>query len=173
MQEKSPMDRDEFLHYLGQVHERTMRLIRSIPPDKIEWTCREGEFTLGDLARHIAATEREVFAECACGRPSRYQGCGRSLADGLDNVIAFMELMHAESLQIFRGMSDADLAKKGTSPQGVLITAWKMLRSMVEHEAHHRGQIYVYLGILGVKTPSIFGLNERQLEAVSRQAAQA
>jgi uncharacterized damage-inducible protein DinB len=134
------MDRDEFLHYLGQVHERTMRLVRAIPPDRIEWTCREGEFTLGDLARHIAATERDVFAE---------------------------------SLQIFRGMSDADLAKKGTSPQGVPITAWKLLRSMVEHEAHHRGQIYVYLGILGVKTPSLFGLNERQLEAVSRQAAQA
>jgi hypothetical protein len=117
MQEKSPMDRDEFLHYLGQVHERTMRLIRCIPPDKIEWTCREGEFTLGDLARHIAATERDVFAECASGRPSRYKGCDRSLADGLDNVIAFMERLHTESLQIFQGMSGADLAKKKALPR--------------------------------------------------------
>jgi len=167
------MDRDEFFHYLEQVHERTMRLVRCIPPEKIEWTCREGEFTLGDLARHIATTERYVFAECACGRPSRYKGCGRDLVDGLDNVIAFMERMHAESVQIFRGMSDEDLAKKGTFPQGVPITAWKLLRSMAEHEAHHRGQMYVYLGILGVKTPSIFGLNERQLEAISRQSAQA
>jgi len=166
------MDRDEFFHYLEQVHERTMRLVRCIPPDKLEWTCREGEFTLGDLARHIAATERYVFAECACGRPSRYKGCGHEFADGLENVIAFMERMHAESQQIFRGMSDEDFAKKGTSPQGVAITAWKLLRSMGEHEAHHRGQIYVYLGILGVKTPSIFGLNERQLEAISRQPAQ-
>jgi len=167
------LDRDEFFHYLEQVRERTMRLVRCIPPDKVEWTCREGEFTLGDLARHIAATERDVFAECACGRPSRYKGCGRDLADGLENVIAFMERMHAESQQIFRGMSHEDLAKKGTSPQGVPITAWKLLRSMAEHEAHHRGQIYVYLGILGVKTPSIYGLNERQLEAISRQSAQA
>jgi uncharacterized damage-inducible protein DinB len=167
------MDRDEFFHYLGQVHDRTMRLVRCIPPDKIEWTCREGEFTLGDLARHLAATERDVFAECASGRPSRYKGCGREFADGLENVIAFMERMHAESLRIFQGLSDEDLAKKATSPQGVPITVWKLLRSMVEHEAHHRGQIYVYLGILGVKTPSIFGLNERQLEAISRQSAQA
>jgi uncharacterized damage-inducible protein DinB len=82
-----------------------------------------------------------------------------------------MERMHAESQQIFRGMSDQELAKKGTSPQGVPITAWKLLRSMAEHEAHHRGQMYVYLGILGVKTPSIYGLNERQLEAISRQSA--
>jgi uncharacterized damage-inducible protein DinB len=167
------LDRDEFFHYLEQVRERTMRLVRSIPPDKVEWTCREGEFTLGDLARHIALTERYVFAECANGRPSRYQGCGRDLADGLDNVIAFMERMHAESVQIFRGMSDQDLTRKGTSPQGVPITAWKLLRSMAEHEAHHRGQMYVYLGILGVKTPSIYGLNERELEAISCPSAQA
>ena len=69
------MDRDDFLHHFEQVRERTMRVVRSIPADKIEWTCRDGEFTFGDLARHIAATERYVFAECACGRPSRYRGC--------------------------------------------------------------------------------------------------
>jgi uncharacterized damage-inducible protein DinB len=161
------MDREEFFHNFEQVRERTMRVVRCIPPDKIEWTCREGEFTLGDLARHIAATERYVFAECANGRPSQYKGCGRDLADGLVNVISFMERMHSESMEIFREMSDEELAKKGTSPQGVPITAWKLLRSMVEHEAHHRGQIYVYLGILGVKTPSIYGLNERELLAIS------
>jgi hypothetical protein len=68
------MDREDFLHNFGQIRGRTMRLARCIPPDKIEWTCRSGEFTLGDLARHIAATERYVFAECAAGRPSRYKG---------------------------------------------------------------------------------------------------
>lgn len=161
------IERDDFLHHLEQVRGRTMRLVRCVPPDKIEWTCRTGEFTLGDLARHIAATERHVFAECVCGRPSRYKGCGRELADGLDNVIAFMERMHGESLEIFTKMTQADLEKKGTSPEGVPITAWKLLRSMLEHEIHHRGQIYVYLGILGVSVPSLYTLNARQLEALS------
>ena len=39
------MDRDEFLHYFDQVRERTMRVIRCIPPDKFDWTCRPGAFT--------------------------------------------------------------------------------------------------------------------------------
>jgi uncharacterized damage-inducible protein DinB len=166
------MDRDEFLHQFEQIRGRTMRLVRCIPQDKIEWTCRTGEFTLGDLARHIATTERYVFAECACGRPSRYSGCGPELADGLDNVIAFMERMHSESLEIFGSMSQEDFEKKGTSPEGVPITVWKLLRSMLEHEVHHRGQIYVYLGILGVPVPSLFTLNARQLEALSSQVRQ-
>src|ERR1700678_3778118 len=143
------MDRNDFLR------ERTMRTVRCIPPDKIEWTCRQGEFTLGDLARHIAMTERSVSAECALGRPSRYPGCSRNLADGLENVIAFMERMHAESLDIFRHMSDEEWNKKAKSPEGHPVTAWKMLRAMLEHEAHHRGQIYVYLGILGAPAPPL------------------
>jgi uncharacterized damage-inducible protein DinB len=163
------MDREEFLHYFDQVRERTMRVVRCIPPDKFDWTCREGAFTLGDLVRHLAATERYVFAECACGRPSRYKGCGRELADGRENIIGFLVRMHAESMQIFREMSDDQWNGKGSSPDGHPITAWKLLRSMLEHEIHHRGQIYLYLGILGVPAPPLYGLTEPQVARLSAE----
>ncbi len=38
------------------------------------------------------------------------------------------------------------------------IAGWKWLRLLPEHEIHHRGQIYVYLAMLGIETPPIFGL---------------
>jgi uncharacterized damage-inducible protein DinB len=161
------MNRDEFLHYFEQVHGRTMGVARCIPADNVEWSCRDAGFTLGGLARHIAATERLVFAECACGRPSRYTGCGPELADTRDKILAFMERMHAESMEIFRQMSDQDWHAKGTSPDGHPITAWKMLRAMIEHEIHHRGQMYVYLGLLDVPVPSLYGLNEGELRKLS------
>lgn len=63
-----------FLDYLEKIHERTMRVARCIPPDKLEWSYREGKFTLGDLCRHIVTIERYMFAETVAGRPSRYQG---------------------------------------------------------------------------------------------------
>lgn len=163
------MDREDFLSNFEHVRARTMGVVRAIPADKVEWTCRQGEFTLGDLARHIATTERYIFTECANGRPSIYKGCGRDLADGLDQVIAFMERLHAESMEIFHGMTDEDFLKKGTSPEGKPVTAWRMLRAMLEHEAHHRGQMYVYLGILGVPAPSLYGLKEQQVKALSAQ----
>jgi uncharacterized damage-inducible protein DinB len=34
---------------------------------------------------------------------------------------------------------------------------------MVEHEVHHRGQLYMALGILGVPTPPIYGLTSEQV----------
>jgi len=148
------MDREDFLRYFEQVRERTMRVVRAIPEDKVEWTCRSGEFTIGDLARHIAATERYVFAECACGRPSRYRGCGRELSEGRDGVIAFMERTHAEAMEIFRGMTDEDWVRKGTSPEGKPVAAWRMLRAMLEHEAHHRGQLCMLARQLGHRLPA-------------------
>src|ERR1700741_4485006 len=76
------MDRDDFLHHFEQVRERTMRVVSAIPEDKVEWTCRPEEWTFGDLERHIAVTERYVFAECVFGGRSRYKGSGRELGEG-------------------------------------------------------------------------------------------
>jgi uncharacterized damage-inducible protein DinB len=101
-----------FLQYFGNLRERTMRLARSIPPDKMDWSYAPGKFTLGDLLRHIAVTELYMFAENVQGRASRYTSHGKEFADGRDNVLAFMERLHAEAMEIFAKLSDEDLQGK-------------------------------------------------------------
>jgi uncharacterized damage-inducible protein DinB len=152
-----------FLSYFENIRGRTRRVVECIPPDRIEWAHKEGKFTLGDLVRHIAATERYMFAENVQGRPSRYPGHGRELADGYDDVVHFLNKMHAEAVEIFRRLSDADLQGKCTPPGGRPITVWKWLRAMIEHEVHHRGQIYLMLGDLGVETPPLYGLTSEEV----------
>ena len=41
---------------------------------------------------------------------------------------------------------------------------------MFEHEAHHRGQIYMMLGLRGVQTPPLYGLTEEEVVARSARA---
>jgi uncharacterized damage-inducible protein DinB len=154
---------DSFLPYFESIRERTLRVLRMVPADKLEWRHSPGVFSAGDLARHIAAVERYTFAENVVGRPSRYQGCGTDLADGLENVVAFVDRMHAETIEILTTLKPEDLERKGTSPQGVPVTAWKLLRAMIEHEVHHRGEMYVYLALLGVPRPPLYGLTEPEL----------
>ncbi len=158
---------DSFLPYFESVRERTMRVLRVVPAHRLEWRHAPGVFSPGDLARHIAAVERWTFAENVVGRPSRYPGCGTDLAQGLDGVIEFMERMHAETIGILKDLTPEDLERKGTSPQGVPVTAWKLLRAMVEHEAHHRGEMYVYLALLGVERPPLYGVTESELRRSS------
>ncbi len=156
-----------FLSYFESVRGRTMRVVRCIPPEKIEWTYAPGKFTLGDLVRHIAATERYMWAETVQGGPSRYPGCGRELADGYDNVIAFMHRMHTEASDIFARLTPQQLQGKCSTPGGADISVWKWLRAMLEHEIHHRGQIYIYLAMLGVATPPLYGLTSEEVRARS------
>ena len=72
---------DSFLMYVDSVRGRTRRVVETIPADRVEWTHRDGAFTLGDLVRHIGATERYMFAETARGNTSMYPGHGRDLAE--------------------------------------------------------------------------------------------
>ncbi|HKP86357.1 MAG TPA: DinB family protein [Blastocatellia bacterium] len=152
-----------FLDYFERIRERTLRVIRSIPPEKIEWTYKEGKFTFGDIIRHLATIERYMYAENVQLKPSRYPGHGKELAEGYDNVLRFMNDMHRESVEIFRGLGDDDLRRKCVTPGGAPIATWKWLRAMVEHEIHHRGQLYLYLGVLGVPAPPLYGLTSEEV----------
>ena len=160
-------DLPTFLDYLGSVHGRTRRIIERIPPQDIEWAPAPGKFTFGDIVRHLAAIERWMYGETVQGRPSRYRGCGRDLADGFDGVLAYYDALHAESRAIFAALSPEQLNGKCTTPAGTPITTWKWLRAMLEHEAHHRGQLYLRLGLRGVATPPIYGLTSEEVIARS------
>ena len=154
---------EDFLPYFARVRERTRRVVSVIPPDRIEWRYEERRFSLGDLVRHVAATERWMWGENVQGRPSRYPGHGVELAEGYDAVVRYFDDMHAESVAIFAALGPDDLERKCPTPGGVELRTWKWLRAMTEHEIHHRGQMYMILGMLGVQTPPLYGLSERQV----------
>ena len=157
----------QFLEYWDNVRGRTRRVVACIPPERLDWSHRAGAFTLGDLVRHLAAIERFMYAETVAGRPSCYRGCGPELANGYDAVVVYLDRMDAEAKNIFAALTDADLERKCHTPAGIAITTWKWLRSMVEHEVHHRGQIYLMLSMLGVSTPPLFGLTSEEVRARS------
>jgi uncharacterized damage-inducible protein DinB len=160
-------DQGAFIDYWESVRKRTLRVAAAIPADNLEWAPAAGRWTFGDLLRHLAGIERGMYAETVAGRPSAYPGHARSLADGPDAVNAYLDRCHTETVSILRALTAEQWAGKCQTPAGTPITTWKWLRAMVEHEAHHRGQLYLYLGLLGVPTPPIYGLTEEEVLARS------
>jgi uncharacterized damage-inducible protein DinB len=158
---------ESFVGYWSGIRGRTRRVVEAIPPDRIDWAPAAGRWSLGDIVRHLAGIERDMYAENVRGGPTRYPGHGRELADGYAAVLAYHDRKHAESLEIFRALTPEQLQAKVQTPAGTPITAWKWLRAMVEHESHHRGQLYLMLGLIGVATPPIFGLTEEEVFARS------
>ena len=159
----------EFLDYFDGIHARTRRVVDCIPEGRWEWAPEEGKFSFADLVRHLAAIERWMFAENVAGRPSRYPGHGAELAPSGSAVIEYFERMHTEAMAIAGALDAAALARKCATPAGIQITTWKWLRAMVEHEVHHRGQLYLMLGQLGVETPPLYGLTSEQVKERSQR----
>jgi uncharacterized damage-inducible protein DinB len=156
-----------FLRYFENIRERTRRVIALVPAEQFEFRYREGKFSFADLVRHIGATERYMWAENAQGRPSRYPGHGPELADGHAEVLAWFERVHRESMSIFGALTNEDLARKCMTPGGAELSVGKWLRAMVEHEVHHRGEMFVYLGLMGIPAPTLFGLTSEEVKARS------
>jgi uncharacterized damage-inducible protein DinB len=66
-------------------------------------------------------------------------------------------------MALFRTLGDEGMLRPCTTPGGATMPTWKWLRLMLEHEAHHRGQIYLYLSILGIPTPPLYGLTSEEV----------
>ncbi|HSR53030.1 MAG TPA: DinB family protein [Acidobacteriota bacterium] len=154
---------EPFLDYYAKIRGRTKRVIESIPPEKIEWSPGRGRWSFGDLIRHLANIERWMYAENVRGHPSRYAGHGAEFASGYGEVLDYFDELHAQSVEIFSALSPRQLQSKCLTPAGLPITTWKWLRAMVEHEIHHRGQFFVYLGLLGIPTRPIYGMTSEQV----------
>src|SRR6266540_1792521 len=105
-----------FLDYWRTIRGRTRRVVACIPPDRIEWSPHPGKFTFGDLVRHLAAIERYMCAETVAGRPSRYAGCGRHLAEGFEAVVAFLDRLGVESQAIFGTLTVAGHGRARSPP---------------------------------------------------------
>lgn len=159
---------ESFLTYWRSVRARTSRVIASIPRDRFDWSYREGRFTFADLIRHLALLERYMFAENVCGRPSRYPGHGPELADGPEEVLALFARLHAETVEMIRALTDEQLQEDCETPAGTRLKTWKWLRAMIEHEIHHRGQIYTYLSLLELPSPPLYGLTSEEVREHSQ-----
>ncbi len=62
-----------FAEYFAGVRRRTLAAARVLPVDGMDWCPRAGEFTAGDLLRHLAAAQR-MYLDAFLGRGWRYPG---------------------------------------------------------------------------------------------------
>ncbi len=157
-----------FLEYYKDTRSITNKVLALIPHDKLNWTYREGKFSIGDLVRHIAAIERFVFAELVMGNKPCYKGCKTEIMIGYNSVFDYFDTMHLQTIKILATVSDVALSDKISLIKGREITVKNLLRNMIVHEIHHRGALCIYLNLLGVSTPPVLGLMEEQLIELSK-----
>jgi len=158
----------DFIKYFESIRRRTLNYIRVVPSDRLSWSPKEGEFTCADIIRHIIAAEK-MFVRVATEGSWNYAGHEAESEQSLDELIVLLEATHVEAMEKLKQFPDQDLnsPRYGPKDEGHPLKAWRWLMAMTEHEIHHRSQLAVYLSLMNVQPPHIFGLGVEDLIALS------
>lgn len=140
----------------------TRTVLERVPDDKLDWKPHAKSFSLGELASHIATlpawgTETINRSELDIGVTPQPAALPSKAA-----VLAAFDAHATGARAALVGASDADLMATWTLTRHgkALFSMPKtvVLRSFVfNHLIHHRGQMTVYLRLLNVPVPSLYG----------------
>lgn len=157
-----------FISYFESIRRRTLNYIQVIPADRIDWSLKAGEFTCGDLIRHLAAVETMYVNVVAEGR-WKYPGHDKGPYPTLEAATAYLETNHIAAMNILGLVNDAVLyqTRPSLKPDSPSVKAWRWLMAMVEHEVHHRSQLATYLTLMGIEPPQIYGLGVEDVIALA------
>ena len=140
----------------------TRTVLERVPEDRFAWKPHVKSFSLGELATHVAnlptwGTETLNRSEIDVGGSPTLAAMS-SRAD----VLAAFDTNVAAARAALVGKTDAELAApwslKRSGKTVFSMPKSTVLRAFVlSHLIHHRGQLTVYLRLLDVPVPSIYG----------------
>ncbi|MDK2971891.1 MAG: hypothetical protein PWP23_1646 [Candidatus Sumerlaeota bacterium] len=135
-------------------------LLKQFPPDSADFRPHEGAFTVSQQIRHIARTIH-WFQEGIFDGTFRmdFEAMEKELATPCSLADARAELDQAwdEWIARIESATGKELQEK-LPPNPILgeMPRWLALQSNVDHVAHHRGSLAVYLRLLGVVPEMIY-----------------
>ena len=153
---------DEFLPQLDHEMSRTRRVVERAPEDRFDWKPHPKSFSLGALASHVAnlpawgvdVLTKTEYDVTAAQPPTAPASKAALLTTFDDNVAATRSALAGKTDEELQVMWS--LTRGGTAIFSMPRVS--VLRSFVlSHMIHHRGQLSVYLRLLDVPVPSIYG----------------
>ena len=139
----------------------TRRVLERVPSDKLTWTPHTKSMSLGRLAMHLASapaaisswpiadrtSSRATRRRC---RPPPIRSCRRT-TQGVERVKANLQTIGDA------GLGDSWSGVAGGKTLMTMPKAGLLRALLMNHTYHHRGQLSVYLRLLDVPVPPIYG----------------
>lgn len=140
----------------------TRRLLERIPNEHWAWRPHPKSTPLGDLARHVVDIATWPYAIVTADKLDFLQADGRTPPSTTAELLAAFDASVAASEAALRATTDDVMQGSWSAVVGdhVIFTRPRpgVLRSFsLNHLYHHRGQLTVYLRLLDVPLPSIYG----------------
>lgn len=153
---------ETLIHEIDNEAKTTRRVLERVPSDKLSWKPHPKSMSLGELAQHVATIPGSVAA-WALGDSFDFSGGERTPApSSTAEIVANHDKSVTEAKDVARKLGDAGLPRdwEGKMNGATLMKMPKiaLYRTIVlNHWYHHRGQLSVYLRLLDVPVPAIYG----------------
>lgn len=137
------------LSEFNQEMANTRKILECVPDDKFGWTPHEKSSSLGRLTSHLAAMPSLATAVI--------NGFAKKMpeTDSKAGLLEPFDRNLAASREAIAGTSDDGLA--AVIPAIGLTRAAVLRGRVMSHMIHHRGQLSVYLRLLDVPVPGMYG----------------
>lgn len=152
---------DAFIAEMAQEAETTRRVLSRLPEDKLGWSPHEKSMTLGQLGLHVAVTPGQV-ADLISQDVDEMPEFGRPQPSSHAEIMTALDESIANAKRRLASWDDSAMGAEWTLKGGgrtiLAMPRVGMVRAiMLNHWYHHRGQLAVYLRLLGEPVPSIYG----------------
>jgi uncharacterized damage-inducible protein DinB len=152
---------DPILMEIEQEAKVTQRVLDRVPGDKLTWKPHPRSSSLGQLAMHIAVGQGRL-AEMVAKDTHEIGNITQPQPGSQKEILEAFTQSTAAALETLKKLNDSQLMTAWTLTKGgkVLLSAPRIgfIRSiLMNHFYHHRGQLSVYLRLLDVPVPSIYG----------------
>ena len=142
---------------------QTKKLLERVPFDKFDWSPHEKSMKLGRLAIHIAEIPR-WSSRILAATEFDFTKAGYKAAEvhSTEELVQLSENNIQTALDDFNTTKDEDLLASWTFRRGehVIFTLPRAaaIRTLaMNHLLHHRGQLSVYLRLLDIPIPGMYG----------------
>jgi uncharacterized damage-inducible protein DinB len=151
---------DTLLPEFDQEMATTRRLLERVPDDKSAWKPHPKSFSIGHLAQLLSWMPGWITTTLTSDSLDLSTGTGYS-TEKIATLLDLFDNNVREARAALAATSDDDFAKPWSLKMGerVLMTMPRgtTTRQHINHLVHHRGQMSVYLRLLDIPVPSIYG----------------
>ncbi|WP_068621456.1 DinB family protein [Paenibacillus tuaregi] len=144
---------DDFLKDWEVAARRTLQVLQAVTDDKLEQSIVEGHSTLGWLGWHLVETAG-YFSHLA-GLTVPMMGQDEPVPATAGEIVAAYETAAEAVKEEAAKLSDEDLLTE--TGIASLATKGAILRFLIDHQTHHRGQMMVLLRQAGLPVPPVMG----------------
>jgi uncharacterized damage-inducible protein DinB len=153
---------DSILMEIDQEAATTRRVLEQVPEDQFGWRPHPKSMTLGELALHVAQTQGRVAEAASLDAMEAPDFSTRPSPATKSQLLSEFEASAAQAKEVVNRWDDATATANWslTKDGNVLMTLPRVgfMRAIgMNHLYHHRGQLSVYLRLLDVPVPSIYG----------------